>query len=156
MMPGLIALVGAILFCNVAAFSLFALSAIRLERRIRHDLTAAVEALLAPGDDNQPSALAVYSDQVATIFAGRIIQQVKAAAGGVASGVAKEAQADGLAALAGSNPWLALLSGLLPKKYRNMLLSSPQFTGQLSLLNNGNGNAKDVSDVRQRMKQTGG
>ena len=128
-----------------------------VEARTRQDLAAAIRVLIEPQADGQPSALGVYSDQVATLFAGRIVHQLKTAAGGVASGVSKEAEASALGQMAGGSPWLALLSGLLPKRFRNQILRSPQFTGQLSLLAGGQpsgGNHQEkTASVADRLKR---
>lgn len=124
----------------------------RIESRTKAELAEALRAILEPSAEGQPSALAIYSDQVATLFAARIVQQLKTAAGGVASGVSKEAEAGALGQLAGGSPWLALLSGLLPKRFRNQLLSAPQFTGQLRLPE-GNGSEPQTASVADRLKR---
>lgn len=140
-----------------AVFKLFQRCIEGVESRTRQDLTQAVRAILEPAAEGQPSALAVYSDQVATLFAARIVQQFKTAAGGIASGVSKEAQTEAMGQLAGTSPWMALLAGLLPKKFRNSIMSSPQFTGQLSMLAGGqpggNNHADQTPSVASRLKR---
>lgn len=123
-----------------------------IETRAREDLARAARVLIEPPAEGQPSPLAIYSDQVATLFAARIVQQLKTAAGGVASGVAKQEQAEALGSVAGRSPWLALLAGLLPKRFRNQILSSPQFTGQLSMLADGGNHQAQPSSVANRLK----
>src|SRR4030042_996762 len=102
-----------------SVFYLFVRCIRGIEDRTREDLAAAVRGILVPASEGQPSALAVYSDQVASLFAARIVQQLQTAAGGIASGVSKAAEAGARGQLAGGSPWLALLSGLLPKRFRN-------------------------------------
>lgn len=136
-----------------AVAGLCALGIYRLERRTRDALVAAARAIIEPASEGQPSLLAVYSDQVATLFAGRIVQQLKTAAGGVASGISADVQQQAMAGMAAQSPWMALLAGLLPKKFRNQLLSSPQFVGQLgALAGGGSGNHQEQSSVQSRLK----
>src|SRR4030042_1813242 len=152
--------------CILAGLSLMSVWAVALlfvkriqdiEGRTKAELAEALRAILEPQGEGQPSLLAVYSDQVATLFASRIVQQLKTAAGGIASGVSKEAEDSALGQMAGGSPWLALLSGLLPKRFRNQILRSPQFTGQLSLLARGQpsgGNHPEHSpSVADRLKR---
>lgn len=124
----------------------------RIEARTKTQLAEALRAIIEPAGEGQPSALAVYSDQVATLFAARIVQQLKTAAGGVASGVSKEAEAGALGQLAGGSPWMALLAGLLPKRFRTQLLSAPQFASQLRLPEPTNGQQATAS-VAARLKR---
>lgn len=134
-----------------SVFYLFVRCVRGIEDRTREDLAAAVRGILVPAAEGQPSALAVYSDQVATLFAARIVQQLKTAAGGVASGVSKEAESAAIAQVAGGSPWMALLAGLLPKKFRSQILAAPQFAGQLRLPDGGNGQQPTAS-VADRLK----
>lgn len=130
-----------------------------MENRARRDLVTGLRAIVEPPAEGQPSALAVYSDQFATLLAGRFLQTIRASMAGGASVEAKASEAQALGAVAGSNPWLALLAGLLPKRFRNQLLSSPQFTSQLSMFGQGaqaapggSGN-HDNDTVRERLKK---
>jgi hypothetical protein len=147
--------------CVLAALSLVSLWSVpalfllridRIRAETKAEMAAALRALLEPAGDGQPSPLAVYSDQVATLFAARIVQQLKAMAGGVASGVEKQAEAGAIGQLAGGSPWLALLAGLLPKRFRNQLMAAPQFAGQLKLPEGGNGQQPTAS-VADRLKR---
>src|SRR4030042_6341273 len=113
-----------LVLCILAGLSLASLWAVSLlflkcisdiETRTKATLAESLRAVLEPQGEGQPSLLAVYSDQVATLFASRIVQQLKTAAGGVASGVSKEAEDSALGPMAGGSPRPALLSGPLPK-----------------------------------------
>lgn len=136
-----------------AAVYLFKRWSAGIEARTRSSLSEAVRAVVEPAGPEEPSLLAVYSDQVATILAARIMQQLKAGIAGVASGQAREVQSEALANMAGRSPWLAVLSGLLPAKYRKALLAAPQFTGQLRQgQDQGDNHNTQKSDVAERLK----
>lgn len=153
-----------IVLCVLAGLSLVSMWAVSfllikrvelIEARTKTQLTETFRAIVEPATEGQPSVLAVYSDQVATLFAARIIQQLKTAAGGIASGVSKEAEAGALGQLAGGSPWVALLAGLLPKRFRSQLLSAPQFASQLRLPEPSDNGHRSTATVADRLKRQG-
>lgn len=148
--------VGAAILASIWAVSgLFLLWTVRTEARLVSKAMDALRALIEPPAEGQPSPLGVYTDQLALIFAARVVQQLKTAAAGVASGVSKEAEADALGMVAGGSPWVALLAGLLPKRFRRSLLANPQFTGQLGLFGQGGGgnHHAETASVADRLRR---
>lgn len=99
------------------------------ERQLADHLRAFVEA---KGED--PSPLAVMTDQVATLFAGRLWQQIEARLRGAAGAMGREASAEVQAEISGSGPLAALAMAFLPKKAKMMLVKNPQFLGALQNL----------------------
>lgn len=153
---------------NLLVFTLFSWLGIRWaanqERRIREEIAESIRAVLTSPDEDTPSPLAAYSDQVATILAARLMQQLKAMIGGVESGAAKALAAEQqLELLDNSPPELGLLAGILPKRLRNKLLKNPQMVGALTGFlskSKSNGAASSGSSpggsVRDRLKRQNG
>lgn len=121
------------------------------ESRLRQDVQQTVLSFInSPGQD-KPSPLAILIDNTATVFAGRIIQQIKQGAAGVASGVSKAEDAAALGEVSQVNPMAALMAGLLPKKFKKQLLANPQMLQQLSMFGGaagGNGHLPQSNDHR--------
>lgn len=103
------------------------------ERQLADQVRSFVEA---KGDEASP--LAVMTDQVATLFAGRLWQQVEARLRGAAGAMGREASQQAEADVAGSGPLAALAMAFLPKKAKMMLVKNPQFLGALAGLVPGN------------------
>lgn len=153
---------------NLLVFTLFSWLGIwwaaNQERRIRDEISESIRAVLTSPDENTPSPLAAYSDQVATILAARLMQQIKAMIGGVESGASKAAAAEAqLELLESSPPGLGLIAGILPKRLRNKLLNNPQMVGAFQHLLSGaktNGGSSPgsspVSSVADRLKRQNG
>ena len=123
----------------------------RKQNEIEDKLRAALTQFVSSPDDSTPSPLAVLVDQTATVFAARLVGQVKAilsAAQGGNTAAANGAELDvAEAALASTNPTLGMLAALLPKKFKRGLLRNGQFTGALSsMLNKGNGSSSTSSN----------
>jgi DNA topoisomerase VI subunit B len=122
------------------------------EQKLREELIESLRSLISAPDESTPSPLAVYSDQVATLMAARLVQQVKAMLAGTESGVSKELSADLLEGATDGNPWLGLIAGIIPKKLRNQLMKNPQMLGALSKLggNHNQGNSADTQPRKHR------
>lgn len=101
----------------------------RKERELTDQLRAFIEA---KGDE--PSPLAILTDQMATLFAGRLWQQVESRLRGAAGAMGREASQEAQAEVAGSGPLAALAMAFLPKRAKMMLVKNPQFLGALSAL----------------------
>jgi hypothetical protein len=84
--------------------------------------------------------LAQLTDVLATLLAARLVQQVKAMLAGVESGASKGEQLALIENATQDNPWLAILSTILPKRLKSKLLSNPQMIGALSKLGGFGGN----------------
>jgi len=97
------------------------------KRQVADQLRALVES-----KDDQPSALAVLTDQMAILLAGRLWQQVEARLRGAAGTGAREANKEHEADVAASSPLAALAMAFLPKKAKMMLVNNPQFVGTLA------------------------
>ena len=105
--------------------------------QLRDDLLDGLRDFVTAPDKNTPSPLAVITDQMATLLAARLMQDLKAMLAGVESGNAKGEQLALIESASDANPWLALLSNILPKRIRNGLLKNPQMIGALSKLGHG-------------------
>jgi hypothetical protein len=121
----------------------------RERRRLLDELSDSVRAFVSAPDPDTPSPLAVLLDQAATLFAARLAQQLKAMLAGVESGEAKGEQLALINEATAHNPWLAIVSSILPKRIRNKLLSNPQMIGALSRLG-GNHQAEAAAPVLHR------
>ncbi len=108
-----------------------ALNYIEVEKQ---NLAATLRAFTESPSDTEPSPLAVLVDQFAIVFAGRIMQQLSSRLAQSASAVSQEGSAEQLQGLGAGSPWAALAMAILPKKYRKMLMSTPQFVGAFSNL----------------------
>lgn len=84
--------------------------------------------------DDQPSPLAILTDQFASLFAGRLWQYVEARLRGAAGTVAREDAKDAELAVGASGPLAALAMAFLPKKAKMMLMKNPQFLASLGSL----------------------
>jgi len=121
------------------------------EKQLQDQLRAFVEA-----KEGEASPLAVLTDQVATLFAGRLWQQVEARLRGAAGAMGREASQQAEAEVAGSGPLAALAMAFLPKKAKMMLVKNPQFLGALAGLVPGNrktsGSSGDNAGQNMRME----
>lgn len=142
----------------VIAAALFRFSAVlrNTEDRVRTDLSNSIRSCLTPAKEGEPSPIAVFADQLAIIFAARIMQQIKQATSGIASGQSKQESAEALEAVTGSSPALGILAAMLPKSIRNKMIRNPQMLRQLSLFRGGgNGADSDTgSSVTARLRQS--
>ena len=122
--------------CQFLAFGCIVFLARRFYRQERaniwHDISEALVEFATSPDKDTPSPLAVIIDQAALLLAARLMQQLKAMVAGVESGESKGEQAALIAEATSSTPWLALLSGMLPKRIRNGLMKNPQMIGALA------------------------
>lgn len=105
-----------------------------LAAQARDQVTQALTAFVSPVKEGEPSPLAMIADQLAIVFAARIVQQLTERAAGIASGQARAELAEQAQELAGASPWLGVLAGILPKRLRNQLLRNPQMVGSLAQL----------------------
>jgi hypothetical protein len=122
----------------------------RSERqRIVDEISEAVQTFATSPDPDTPSPLAVMIDQAALLLAARLMQQAKAMLAGVESGESKGEQLALINEATGGNPWLALLSGILPARIRNKLMKNPQMIGALSKIGAG-GNHSSTAEVSPR------
>lgn len=124
------------------------------EQRLYETVQSSLTRFVSPGQEGEPSPLAVLVDQCAIILAGRIMQQLKNTAAGVASGQARHDLAVAEQELAGQSPLLGTLAAILPKKLRNQLIRHPQMLGQLGLFGPRNGETPSEvsgSSVRERL-----
>ena len=143
--------------CAVLYASFRFASILRSEREAAEDrIVEALTSFVSAKSDSEPAPLAVLADQIATVFAGRIMQQLQARIAGLSSGMAKQELAEGEAALAAQSPGLALLTQLLPKKFKRKLISNPQMVGQLGqigMFNGGNhsGDSSMGGSIRDRL-----
>jgi hypothetical protein len=119
-------------------------------RRLRNELTAALEAFISAPDDKTPSPLAALADQCALLLAARFMQQIKAMLAGTESGLSKAEQAEAQAqALSGAPPWVSIIAGMLPAKLRKQMLTNPQMVGALGgMLSEGNHHSQSESGQR--------
>ena len=101
-------------------------------------LTAQFRAFVESQGD-QPSPLAVLTDQVATLLAARLWQQVEARLRGGAGTAQREENREAEAQVAASGPLAALAMAFLPKKAKMMMMKNPQFLGSLGSLLGGSG-----------------
>lgn len=114
------------------------------ERRIRAELGDRLREFIEAPNDKTPSPLAVLIDQVATLLAARMAQQLKAMLAGTESGLSKgEASALEGAAVAALPPWAAMLASILPKRIKRQLLSNPQMVASLGKLAQGANHGTD-------------
>lgn len=148
----MVALAIAAIVASLASSISIILFLIRIHRQLQRAndelferAAAALTSFVSCPAEDVPSPLAVLADQTATIFAARIMQQVRASAAGIASGQAQEAMAEASAELAGGSPMLGILAGLLPKKIRNQMLRNPQMVRQLALFGKNGGNHTDAT-----------
>jgi len=137
-------LVAALVFavCQFLVLSWFSYIAVRWYKREREETIAratqaAADFLTAPNSDT-PSPLAMLLDQCALLLSARLVQQVKAMLAGVESGESKGEQLALITEATAGNPWLTLLSGILPKRIKNGLMKNPQMIGALAKLGKGN------------------
>jgi hypothetical protein len=108
-------------------------------QRIVDEIELAIRTAVTPPDADTPSPLAVLIDQAAILLAARLVQQVKAMLAGVESGESKGEQLALISESSKANPWLALLSGILPARIRTKLMRNPQMIGALSKIGAGLG-----------------
>lgn len=129
--------------CQTLVFACLALLARRWYRneaeRLRAEIAEALRSFVTSPDADTPSPLAVIVDQAALLLAARLMQQVKAMLAGVESGESKGEQLALIEQASAGNPWLALLSNILPKRIRNSLMRNPAMIGALSKLGNNHG-----------------
>lgn len=111
----------------------------RQKAELRAEIEAQARAFVESKGD-QPSPLAILTDQLATLFAGRLWQQVEARLRGSAGSIGREENQQAEAAMAGSGPLAALAMAFLPKKAKLALVKNPQFLGALSGLLGKNNN----------------
>ncbi|GAI69899.1 unnamed protein product [marine sediment metagenome] len=100
------------------------------KQNLAADLRQFVES---PGPD-QPSPLAVLTDQFATMFAARVWQQIEARLRGAAGTVAREEGKEVEGEMAAGSPLMALAMAFLPKSIKRKMLVNPQMVGALSNL----------------------
>jgi len=133
-------LIAVLLFagCQTLVLACFSIVAVRWYNRerslIENRLSDTMRAFFEAPNADTPSPLAVLVDQFALLFAARLSQQIKAMLSGVESGESKGQQMALINEATSSNPLLAILSSMLPKRIRNRLLSNPQMIGALSKL----------------------
>ena len=116
---------------------------------LREEATNALHEFLSAPDEHTPSPLAAITDQLATLLAARLMQQLKAMLAGVESGAAKDEQLALMESASEGNPWLALIAGALPKRIRNSLLKNPQMVGALSKLGHGSNGEQPAVPTRR-------
>lgn len=140
--------------CLLAALVLFPAWVARRQWGLERQLRAFVES-----HDDQPSPLAILTDQMATLFAARMWQQVESRLRGAAGTVAREGQQVAEEQVAASGPLAALAMAFLPKKAKLMMVKNPQFLGALQALVAGAGkgsvadsNSSNGSAGQYRMK----
>ncbi len=105
------------------------------KQNLAADLRQFVES---PGPD-QPSPLAVLTDQFATMFAARVWQQIEARLRGAAGTVTREENKEVEGEMAASSPLMALAMAFLPKSIKRKMIVNPQMVGELSKLMGGGG-----------------
>jgi hypothetical protein len=129
-------------------FGLFA-AVVLLPRWIERQKRALWDSLrefVETKDDKTPSPLAILTDDVATVFAGRLWQQVEARLRGSVGAMGREDVKAAEGEVAASGPLAALAMAFLPKRAKMMLIKNPQFLGALSNLLPGNHKASSGSD----------
>ncbi|MCJ7510305.1 MAG: hypothetical protein MUP14_05420 [Dehalococcoidia bacterium] len=119
----------------------------REKESIRQELLDALRQALTSPEKDVPSPVAILADQLATLFAQRTIQAVKATLGGVEKEVARGEQLAMFEEAAGSSPWLGLIAGMIPKKLRNQLMRNPQMVGALAKLAGGTNHSDKGAEV---------
>jgi hypothetical protein len=121
-------------------------------QRLLDEIASAVQAFVTSPNTDTPSPMAVLIDQGALLLSARLMQQAKAMLAGVESGESKGEQLAMITEASNSNPWLALLSGILPKRIRNQLMRNPQMIGALSKLGSGgnHSNTAEAAPLRHR------
>ena len=144
-------LVLALSACSLAALISTPLLLLRFYHREKDALRREVEELLrgvitAP-DEKTPSPLAVLCDQMATLFAARLVQNVKSTLSGVEHELARGEQLGLFEEAAGQHPWLGLIAGMIPKKLRNSLIRNPQMVSALSKMVGGGGSGDGSTGV---------
>ncbi len=125
--------------CALIAFYILSHWVERKEQAVRdfievekQNLAADLHRLLeSPGPD-QPSPLAVITDQFATMFAARVWQQIEARLRGAAGTVTREEGKQTEAEMAASSPLMALAMAFLPKSIKRKMIVNPQMLGALS------------------------
>ena len=145
----IVTLLASIVTTSAVVYASFRFAAVlRSEREAAEERIAeALTTLVTAKSESEPAPLAVLADQIATVFAARIMQQLMARIAGMSSGAAKAEAAEAETALASQSPGLALLSQLIPKKFKKRLLSNPQMVGQLGQLGMFGGNHSDESSM---------
>lgn len=128
---------------------------VRWVSRQRSELLQTLRAFVE-STDSEPSPLAVWTDQFATLFAGRVWQQIEARLRGAAGTVTREANKEAETEMAASSPLAALAMAFLPKKVKSQLANNPQFLGGLAQLVSGkkgsrNDGAGAPSNMRMEM-----
>jgi hypothetical protein len=109
-----------------------------------------VRLFVTSPDENTPSPLAVIVDQMSTLLAARLVQNIKQMISGVESGAAKGEQLALIEEASASSPWVALLANMLPKRLRNQLMKNPQMLGALARMGGGNHNATGAEVAPRR------
>lgn len=132
-----------------------------LVERKQQQLEQAIRAFVSSPDENTPSPLAAVTDQVAAVFAARLMQQLLARMNGALGGSAKSENAAAVDAIEGqliaSGPsWLPIVMGILPKKYTRAMLKNPQMMqGLASMMAGKNGGdqsgSADAQEINRRM-----
>lgn len=139
--------------CQALVFTVFAAIGLRWygreRQRIADELQAALRSFIQPPDSETPSPLAVILDNAATLLAARMVQQVKAMLAGIESGEAKGQQLALIEEVSSKNPWVALLSNILPRRIRNGLMKNPQMLGALSSLGGNHRSDSEAPYVRK-------
>lgn len=127
--------------CQALVFTCLAVAGhfwyVHQKRALEQELTEVLRSFVSAPNPETPSPLAVLVDNVATLLAARLVQQVKTMLSGVESGASKGEQLALIEGATQGNPWLALISGMLPKRIRTKLLANPQMIGALSKIGSG-------------------
>lgn len=132
----------------------------RREQRYREEIKRAISEWMSAPNEETPSPFAMIADQICTLLAARLVQQVKAMLAGTESGLSKQAtqlEFEGLTANA--SPWLGVLANVLPKRIRGQLMKNPQMVAALSKLGNhsgDDGSNHTGSSVADRLRRNGG
>jgi hypothetical protein len=126
----------------------------RKEARLRQEASDLFKVLVTPPDEKTPSALAVYTDQLAILLARQFVQQLKTMLAGTESGLSKAAAAgQQLELIESGPPWLQLLAGILPKRLKSQILRNPQMLSALSSMvaggNHGSGESSPSRTVEE-------
>jgi len=119
----------------------------RKERKLRAELSEALQSFVSAADDGTPSPLAVVMDQAAMLLAARLAQQVKTMLAGVSNGASAEASNAQMEALGSAPGWIGLLANILPKSLKKKMLKNPQMLSvlaQFTGVNGKNGGAQAV------------
>lgn len=139
-----------------AALFRFATVARNSGQQLVADVSNSIRSCLIPAKEGEPAPIAAFADQIAIIFAARIMQQIKQATSGIASGQSRQESAEALEAVTGSSPALGILAAMLPKSIRNKMIRNPQMLRQLSLFRGGGNGAESDggSSIAARLRQS--